>query len=863
MKLRLIRLQNVRRFIDPVEITGIGDGLNVLSAPNEYGKSTVFDALHALFFKDHKARDAKIKALVPHAGGDPAVAVEIDLADGRYRVEKLWRLRGKRGEVRITKDGRLVRQSEEAEAWIAEVLKAPKDGGPAGLLWVRQGQSGLDADKNAGLARRDLMSSVAGEVDAMTGGRRMDVASDRCRQELDRYLTRQGRAKKGGDLKRAQEHVDQLTGRREDLQAKSRFLRSALDRRRTLRRELNDLSDPEEDAERRERLTAAEAAKKSADRHQEVLDKAQAAERAHRSERDRAQERLTSLEKEVSEEAEAKEAHQQAQAATALAARRRVAAREEREAASQESKRAASRAEFAQDILSRVLRRAAAGRRLDLLEQLEQAEEWRQRLDQAEADAKAEIDRQVIDELETLHTDMRVLRRARDNEAVAITMDYMAGRAGGVTLEGAPLPGGDRTAIPDGARLEIAGMGRLTIHPGRKAGDESWEAAEATLAQALASAHLHDIDDGRASALRRKDAVGRARDAQAALKAVAPYGIQTLRDRIAATPDHTDEASDLPTQDEAQKEAYNAKKPLHGADIAHEKARAASGRAEQEAARAAAELESAAARVDRAEAALLGMEDPKTELTLRWEALSRRREDLAESERRRIEIAAAVPDLIAVKSALERARSTLERAEKDLQRMRLELGKLDTSIELQAGEAVEEELAHVVSRLEKAERHLKDIEFEVEVLQELKSALEDARKSSRDLYVAPVLREIKPLLDLLLPDAEIRFDADKVLPSALVRAGAEEGFDILSGGTREQIALLVRLAFARMLHNAGAPAPVILDDAIVYTDDFRIEQLFDALTRLGKDLQIIVFSCRQKAFRGLGGCSLAFAQAGP
>ena len=102
-----------------------------------------------------------------------------------------------------------------------------------------------------------------------------------------------------------------------------------------------------------------------------------------------------------------------------------------------------------------------------------------------------------------------------------------------------------------------------------------------------------------------------------------------------------------------------------------------------------------------------------------------------------------------------------------------------------------------------------------------------------------------------------------MLPTALVRAGTEEGFDILSGGTQEQIALLVRLAFARMLAKAGAPAPVIFDDAIVYTDDDRIERMFDALTRQAHDLQIIVFSCRQKAFRDLGGRGLDIAPAGP
>ena len=124
---------------------------------------------------------------------------------------------------------------------------------------------------------------------------------------------------------------------------------------------------------------------------------------------------------------------------------------------------------------------------------------------------------------------------------------------------------------------------------------------------------------------------------------------------------------------------------------------------------------------------------------------------------------------------------------------------------------------------------------------------------ARDRYVEPVMKELEPLLKLFWPKAKTVLDPETLLPTALVRTGTEEKFDILSGGTQEQIALLVRLSFARMLTQTGSPAPVILDDAIVHTDDNRIECMFDALTRQAHDLQIVVFSCRQKAFRNLGG----------
>ena len=54
MKLTALRLHNVRRFAGRgVAVEGIGDGVNVLCAVNEFGKSTCFDALHALFFQPH------------------------------------------------------------------------------------------------------------------------------------------------------------------------------------------------------------------------------------------------------------------------------------------------------------------------------------------------------------------------------------------------------------------------------------------------------------------------------------------------------------------------------------------------------------------------------------------------------------------------------------------------------------------------------------------------------------------------------------------------------------------------------------------------------------------------------------------
>ncbi len=62
-----------------------------------------------------------------------------------------------------------------------------------------------------------------------------------------------------------------------------------------------------------------------------------------------------------------------------------------------------------------------------------------------------------------------------------------------------------------------------------------------------------------------------------------------------------------------------------------------------------------------------------------------------------------------------------------------------------------------------------------------------------------------------------------------------------------------RLAFARLFARSGRPVPVILDDALVHSDDDRIEAMFTALHRVAQEQQIIVLTCRQRAFAPLGG----------
>ena len=482
MKIRSIRLENVRRFVAPVEIAGIGDGLNVLTTPNERGKSTFFDALHATFFKDRKSGDKDIRRLVPHSGGDPAVVVEIELPDGVYRIEKRWNRRN--GDARILFGDQLLKQADDAESWIAERLKSPKDGGPAGLLWVRQGQSGLGG-RDLHRARRDLLSSVAGEVELMTGGRHMEMALRMCQEELQRYLTNTGKVKTGGALSLQQGAVATLREKQTELETKSNDLRNELERRRDLRRSLSELEDPEEKEARTKRVIEADTAHAEASRHHAALERAIDVERAARVESERASEKLELLDRNLAERREARTAFDTAKEEEAAMMAAKVAAESKVAELEQAQESALTHAETARKTLQGAMRAAASAsvveRRRELNDQIERAEGLRREAEQALADAKSEVSERVVAGLESLDEELRVLKRTRDIQAMAITMEYVADRQDGISLDGAPLVNGERAPIPDGALLEIEDLGRLTIHPGLGADRESLSKAEESL----------------------------------------------------------------------------------------------------------------------------------------------------------------------------------------------------------------------------------------------------------------------------------------------------------------------------------------------------------------------------------------------
>ncbi|RFA31013.1 hypothetical protein CAI21_03305 [Alkalilimnicola ehrlichii] len=117
--------------------------------------------------------------------------------------------------------------------------------------------------------------------------------------------------------------------------------------------------------------------------------------------------------------------------------------------------------------------------------------------------------------------------------------------------------------------------------------------------------------------------------------------------------------------------------------------------------------------------------------------------------------------------------------------------------------------------------------------------------------MAPVIQRVEPYLKFLMPDVEPILDSELQL-CGIRRQGVEEPFEELSIGTREQLAIITRLAFADLLHEQGQPVVLVLDDALVYADDGRFGNMQLILRKAAQRYQILLLTCRERDYLTLG-----------
>ena len=490
------------------------------------------------------------------------------------------------------------------------------------------------------------------------------------------------------------------------------------------------------------------------------------------------------------------------------------------------------------------------------------AEKIRQELEILRAECEAiSVDDADIEYLDQLGKRIAVLESTVQIETGTLTIEYQDESSVVILNDGEPVEGSQTLNISSVEVFEIPNIGSFTITPGSlKSADEMH--GELRTTRENLSAKLDKLGFSSFSKARKQQTLFKTKSStlmikKAELEANSPEGLDQLRSYVAEL---ETKISPTPIEevdiDELEGKLKSAKVEYREANADRETSRSVLEAAKETHLRAEIELKHTKENLRQ-----LGQElGTEGEIKATAQSLSDDyQRDIAEVKETSDlvdKLRADAPDVESVSASYARLSSTIERSEVEREALGKEIAGLDGRIAISSDHAIEEIFEETHGQRQAAEAQVSVFEREVAALQMLKQALEDARVAAKEQFFQPVMAELKPLLSLLLDEASITFDDTTLLPQTLARNGQDEDISALSGGMREQLAILTRLAFARLLAKSGHPVPVILDDALVYSDDNRIERMFDALHRQANDIQILVFTCRQRAFEKLGGNGL-------
>lgn len=861
MKLQSIAIQEFKQFTGRLVIDDLQPGLNLFVGPNEAGKSTIAEAVRAVFLERYKA--SHLKDLLPwgKASGQPSVEVSFELDGAACRLSKQFVTR-QRCELKI---GQSVFGEDEAEDKLAALLgfsraargplKAENAGVP-GLLWVQQGgtQEVRDSTGHAAQYLRDALSQLSGGSES--AGEDALIAA--VQRELRQLLTARTQ-KSTGPLAEAEQTLARLIEERDELEQQ----------RQQFEENIARLAAQQEAFDDTQRKRPWELHEQKALQAQQRADAAAELERS-----------LQGLAQALkASEAELALPLQQEQNALELEA---AVARERRQLDALRASVAAVQAEHAQAAASvaqfeqafadanRALELAnAAVTVADLRSQIELYRAESERLEASiAAAAKAndamleavrvaatlEIDEAKLKRLAALGSELSVLR-AR-TEAAMTRIEYRL--HGAMTVDDKPVSGEGVLRLDGEKRIGLGSLGELRVVPGvsdlpaRLSELASLEAQHAQLLQALGVASL---GEGESRHEQWKALVAQQKSQAKILEVHAPQGIEALRaaaataaarmqaanERLASLPD----VSTAAPLDEARRNAEIARDAL-------EVARKVLTQAAEKRSTGMANAESLAAQLQRKDAQLSdetfrrSREQWQTKIVeqrVQVESLRKQREG------RERELEAARLDDPAAEAKRYRASAELARSEQNERQVRI--AGLRSQLETVGASGLGERLAVLKAKVEQATRRRDELSLRASALSLLDEVLVDERDAAVAQLRAPLTERLGHYLKRIFPQSTIAL-GDDLSPATLDRFGRADTLDALSFGTREQLGILTRLAYADLLKASGRPTLLMLDDAAVHTDAARRDAIKRALIDAATRHQILVFTCHPELWDDLG-----------
>lgn len=848
MRLLGAELTDVRRF-SHLQLT-FEEGLNLILGPNGAGKSTLAEAIMFAFTERYGNEGVRARlAPIDRPQARPRVVLTFEIDGTRYELVKQFGGSRGRGECTL-QEGSTLLAGDDAQRRLTELLHFVEPTGRKAnlglqqgiprLFWVEQGRS-TDVE-GAFQAVRSFLEPLLGLGTAVE----LEAAAGDLRRRVEAELRAvEGTGRSESQLRVVDENLERLRQQLEELRNRDLSLEEARGRLQQAESELKQISAQGQVLRLQQGLADAEAYAQEIRRLQRERDRLEGACMGTRQQleilsarRDRAAEldqvvlELEVLEHDLVEE----EAAEQAEA-------ERMRELEERLAVAREE---------SSQVEQSYARRELVDRRNALLRQRHELEERLTRLDELQATRQALEAR--LQELE-VGEGTGVLAE-REQELMIAEARLHAGTARvrvevhspqGVLLDGRVLVESTEFRLESSRVIEVPDRVRVDLSPQhdadqlRRHRDELRDQLQQALAL-IGAANVQEVrgreeerarcEQGLASCAAAEAAIG----IRANLERQHAECVRTLE--ILPPPRPEDEA--LASLDELRVVRQRAKEAEEA--LGHQ-------------------LEALIARRKGRQDALRGRQDERLSLQVRRDQLAR---DLAaspydpdECARLSAKLRHDEEELHQVETQLgerEDPEVVIVRARERLEALNQRIAQLEATVSAESRlvqtlwpEQSERELEEEIELLLRRRRELK---LRASGLKLIIAAIDEIRRDQRETLEAPVRERIAHYLVGLAAGAAVELD-DALGPKAVVLPDVRFGFEQLSYGTREQVALASRLAFADVLADKGTPLIVMLDDALLHADLVRLDWMKGVLLEASTRHQLLLFSCRPDLFADL------------
>lgn len=868
MRIRRIALRNFGG-VDRSDVAFPSDGVTVIEGDNETGKTSLIRALDAIIEYADNSMSRKIKELVP-VGMDvgPEVEIEVETGDYAFTYRKRW-IRDRETVLEISQPSHEQLTGRDAHDRVVAILDETLDTDLWRALRLDQGTALEQATFKGSALGRALDAASGGDV----AGEHGDALWDRLKAEYARYWTKTGRAK------------DDLASARRDLEAASEAVTSgrahllSLDKDTAeverLKAQIDGLeiatteaeAAVEELEERVEKITKIRRRIDTAVVERERSGAALGEARSERSRRDEQLEQLEAARLALEEiEAEVKGAEPERHLLT-------------KDVADADAEVAAVRAawEDSQRIYERS-RQDAELRRWEI--EVAQVHDRRQRIDAArtellEATATMEliaVDQDQLGHIEEAYLRVVELRAAVGRALPVVRIDAKRDLTLILDETRVDLDQGESRTITTHGHTEVVIPDTVTfvVTAGTDGSDivEELRLAQALFATLCDRGGVSGFEDARAQVDRKADAERTSSTAHETIKRDLAdltfeglvHKFESLTSRISEYRSSRSDEPSLPRDHSVAQEAEaGAKQALAETDGALERATQRSVAARERMT----ELEKmTAGREGKLEIARNAVGSARTVLESARSELSDDAIASAESEARKAlkagerevadletqlrDLDAETLDALLGNALARRDRSRSDLADRSDRRKEVQI-KLALETERGPARLVDEAETHLVE----AERRHGAIEGRAAAAALLHTTFDVHRSAAHRRYIQPFRDEVERLGRIVFGATfEAGLDENLSIDTRTLD-GETLAFSQLSTGAQEQLGVLSRLACARLVSDDGG-APVVLDDALGWTDPARLDRMGAAISTAADDCQVIILTCVPDRYSAVG-----------